>query len=88
LSRNPYKTRALGAGTNDGKMRGLVREVTIERLPAAGITLGAVMATLPEAWFTPHQSPHFSIVGTGAESAGFVGVSAQSGLEHRGGQGG
>jgi len=36
----------------------------------------------------PHQSPHFSIVGTGAESAGFVGVSAQSGLEHRGGQGG
>jgi hypothetical protein len=37
---------------------------------------------------TPHQSPHFSIVGTGAESAGFVGVSAQSGLEHRGGQGG
>jgi len=35
-----------------------------------------------------HQSPHFSIVGTGAESAGFVGVSAQSGLEHRGGQGG
>jgi hypothetical protein len=31
LSRNPYKTRALGAGTNDGKMRGLVRAN-----PAAG----------------------------------------------------
>ena len=30
----------------------------------------------------------FSLVGIGAESAGFVEVSAQSGLEHRGGQGG
>src|SRR4051794_13402031 len=36
----------------------------------------------------PHQSPHFFFVGLGAESAGFVEVSAQSGLEHRGGQGG
>ena len=30
----------------------------------------------------------FSLVGIGAESAGFVEGSAQSGLEHRGGQGG
>jgi AcrR family transcriptional regulator len=36
----------------------------------------------------PHQSPHFFLVGIGAESAGFVEVPAQSGLEHRGGQGG
>jgi RNA-directed DNA polymerase len=47
-----------------------------------------VAQTAVKMWLEPHQSPHFSIVGTGAESAGFVGVSAQSGLEHRGGQGG
>jgi transposase len=32
--------------------------------------------------------PSFSLVGIGTESAGFVEVPAQSGLEHRGGQGG
>jgi rhodanese-related sulfurtransferase len=32
--------------------------------------------------------PSFFLVGIGAESADFVEVSAQSGLEHRGGQGG
>jgi hypothetical protein len=32
--------------------------------------------------------PSFSLVGIGAESAGFVEGLAQSGLEHRGGQGG
>jgi hypothetical protein len=39
LSRNPYKTRALGAGTNDGKMRGLVSLPTSDSTrawPSAG----------------------------------------------------
>jgi hypothetical protein len=36
----------------------------------------------------PSPIPLFFFVGLGAESAGFVEVSAQSGLEHRGGQGG